>query len=89
MMNPMGHGLPPGWERIAAQIGSEFGRTLVLESTPAAFNSTGSMIDVYLDSERLASLEVVWDDACPECEVLRELRERIEELLAQELGRGI
>ena len=65
-----------------------YGHELVLVPAGGAFDTDGSMVDVYLDGELAGGLEVVWNDASPKAQVLRDLRERIEELLARELGSG-
>jgi len=47
------------------------------------------MIDLYLDGRLAGGLNFIWDDQRPRTQVLTELWDRVTELLARDLGRGV
>jgi hypothetical protein len=87
----MRYGVPEGWqEAIARPISAMYGRSVALErADDGRQNAAGSMVDVYCDGNLAGGLEVSWSDEERMSAVLAELRERVEELLAQELGGGV
>ena len=81
---------PDGWERaIADPIAKRFGHTIRLASSSNCPPEDGDFLDVFVDDELSGSILVFWDDSSARDQLLRELREQIEELCAQELGRGL
>jgi hypothetical protein len=84
----VGPGLPDGWESVAQRVTESYGHELLLACAPDAFNHNGSMIDVFLDGRKCGGIEFHWLDTQPSSQVLRELFDRVTELLAQELGSG-
>jgi hypothetical protein len=80
--------LPEGWVSVVAEIERRYRRVVSLAPAPGAFDPEGRLVEVTVDGKLVGSFEFTWDPARPLEAVLRELRDQIEELCAEELGSG-